>query len=316
MRFKSNMKKYDLILDKEGMISMFQGFSRSKRIIVHPKYVPNKNGSWKIFNHFFDRVSNPFDQKRTNKKEYKLLEKFGKKDYSILNKNIKNVYVSQEGAKNLVEEKRSNTKIRNIAKKLLIQLSKYVPKEDIGITGSILLNSQKDNFSDIDLVINSRSYKKFKKFVFDSKNLLINLRDKNQWEKFYEEYKVVCALSKEDFAMHQVLKPDQFFFKGIPVSTFFVDPISIYLEEEFEEDPNFKARGLIIQSKKSMILPAEYSFLSRGFKKFKIICFNRAYLNQATFGDIVEINGFLKNRTIYIRPNNEDYIKNDKASST
>lgn len=306
------MKKYDLILDEEGVISMVQGFHLGK-IIVHPKYAPNKKGSWKIFSQLFDRVSNPLDPDRVNKKKYKFLDKFGKKDYCILKRNIKKIYLSQNCSKTLLKEKETKTEVRNTAKELIKQLKKYLPIKDIGFTGSVLLNSQKDNFSDIDLIIDFNSYEKFREFVFNPHNPSIRIRSKEEWEEFYIDYKVVCALNKKDFAEHQVKKPDQFFFNNIPVSTFFVDSKSAYLNEELKSPSNSELKGVIVKSKKSMLLPAEYYFLSNDSKKFKIVCFNRAYLNQAKLGDEVKIKGFLKDSNMYIRTNKEDYIKNDKT---
>lgn len=94
-----------------------------------------------------------------------------------------------------------------------------IPRESIGVTGSLATGNATDGYSDIDIVIKEKEYRELIRsdVFFDGD---IEFRDKTQWIEFYKHYGIFCALSAEEFARAAQMKKQQFIFRGIPVSIF------------------------------------------------------------------------------------------------
>ena len=296
--FNMRFKRYDIVLDTNNCIHMVQGMYGDK-VIVHPKYVPN--GTWKILNNYYERISNPLDSHRTNSMEVANLQPFGNRDYSIEEQHISKCFTIDSYKITPTDN------ILKSTKKMLDELFIFIPKEKVGITGSILLGSQNPKYSDIDLVVDYKFYESICDFIRKSSG--VKLRTQRQWEDFYEEFNLKCALNKQEFAKHMLFKPHQFLYEGYPVSIFFSNSNEYELEKYTNEKQNIDVMLRVEDASHAMTLPAYYTAVSDRNEVWDIICYERAFISQAEKGENIQIKGFSKKKKIYIRSNNKDIIR-------
>ena len=181
-----------------------------KYLIAHPKYDLRNE---------VRRISNPVDPNRNNQLNVEGTEKFGKKDYLVCKDDIVEYYPCFGVDNKLLG---GTTKSKNTCEALreLIELfSEIIPKENIGVTGSLATGNASDGYSDIDILLKEKDLRELTSSkIFANAN--IQMRNKTQWVEFYNHYGVFCALDAEEFADVASNKLQQFIYKGIPVSIF------------------------------------------------------------------------------------------------
>lgn len=181
-----------------------------KYVIAHPKYDLRKD---------ICRISNPVDPNRDNKIAVDGAIRFGKKDYLVCKDDIVEYYPCFGIESKLMNGTVKSEKTREAMRELINLFSEVIPRENIGVTGSLATGNASDGYSDIDILLKESDFRQLTKSKIFS-NSDIQLRDKDQWVEFYNHYGVFCALSAEEFADAAQNKLQQFIYKGIPVSLF------------------------------------------------------------------------------------------------
>lgn len=248
-----------------------------KYVIAHPKYDIRKKVT---------RISNPVDPNRNNELEILGAVKFGCKDYMICKEDIMEYFPCFGIINDICSGTKESFATRQATLDLIDIISKAIPKEYIGITGSLATGKAIDGYSDIDLVLREKDYRALiESNVFS--NSEIQFRDKKQWIDFYNHYGVCTILTAEEFATAAEDKKQQFLFRGIPVS--------IFIEEtgNFLQITNSMARNEIHTSEilkgkvicENLIELPGYAFIEHMNKVIVVVNMHRTYQNSLYVGD-------------------------------
>ena len=198
------------------------------RFISFLRYIPNPNGDREKNGKTYSKVTSEeaYDYLRKNYPEYLYFcditqtEMMGvplDKVKKIIKpeKRLKEIKESYEKGKN-----KNNIKLNPLIRKLL-DLSDFfhykagIPYENLGISGSILPNLQKEATSDIDFVVyglnNHRkamaTFKKFKDKEVEipqiNKKITLNKIQDSYWERIYKKRMKDLSLSKEEFCCYE-----------------------------------------------------------------------------------------------------------------
>ncbi|MDR2967915.1 MAG: DNA polymerase subunit beta [Methanobacteriaceae archaeon] len=210
------------------------------RFISFLRYIPDINGDRKKDGESYSKVTSKkaYEYLRKNYPEYLYFcditqtEMMGvpfKKVKEVIKpenrlKEIKNSY---EKGKN-----KDNKKLNPLFRKLL-DLSDFfhykagIPYENLGISGSILPNLQKEDVSDIDFVVyglnNHRKamdvFKKFRDKEIEipqiNKKITLNRIQDSYWERIYKKRMKDLSLSKEEFCWYEDRKNNRGLIEGV-----------------------------------------------------------------------------------------------------
>lgn len=251
--------------------------------IAHPKY-DLRNGRC--------RISNPVDPNRNNELEIEDTIRFGNKDYLVSKKNIVDYYPCYGIEKKLIKGTSKSRTTRTFALELFDIFSQIIPRDRIGVTGSLSTGDASDGYSDIDILIKESDFRRLiRSDVFLHEN--IELRNKKQWIEFYNHYGVFSALNAEEFADAAQNKMQQFVYKGIPVSIFIDNGRSFFQILNSlsvnDIDSVVKLRGRVLYEN-LLSLPG-YMIMECSGRIITIINFHRSYQNCLYKGDVCELQG-------------------------
>lgn len=306
------LRPYDFILTKEDLLFVVKNHEEfDGSIIASPKYAPYRlakikfmGKTWQMLGEKWSRINNPLNPSSNIPEEIRhFLSDYKKSEenYIITEKNIKDIFYAKDGIDNLLhqESKKQNITRQN-TKKLVNLLGSIVPSYKLGLTGSSLFKGEIDNFSDIDLIVySSDCYKKISAFLAKTRNPEISFRDKEEWQRFYEQYDVVAPISKEEFARHMITKYDQFFINNIPVSLFAVRSNKdmnlslLYKNAKIKFEDYIELESRVSDDSESMFLPSFYKIDDKN--KYFICNENRAFISQAKTNERVIVGGELGN---------------------
>ncbi len=250
-------------------------------VIAHPKY-DLRNGRC--------RISNPVDPNRNNKLEIEDTISFGHKDYLVNKKNIVEYYPCYGNEKKIREGTSKSKMTRDSVLELFDIFSQIIPRERIGVTGSLATGNASDGYSDIDIVLKESDFRE----LISSRIFLhekIELRNKKQWVEFYNHYGIFCALDAEEFADAAQNKKQQFFYNGIPVSIF-VDPCKSFLQlvnslSENDIDSIMELKGRVLYE--NLVFLPGYMIVECGGRLVVVINFHRTYQNCLYKGDFCKV---------------------------
>lgn len=253
----------------------------AKYMIAHPKY-DLRNGVC--------RISNPVDPNRDNKLDVEDAVRFGKKDYLICKKDIIEYYPCFGIENKLLHGTSRSEKTRSAIRELTDIFSQIIPRENIGVTGSLATGNASDGYSDIDILIKESDYRELiRSKVFMNDN--IELRDEDQWIEFYNHYGVFCALNAEEFASAAQYKQQQFIYKGIPVSIF-IDANRDFLQITNSLSQNDISSMVILNGRvlcENLIMLPGYIFVECSGRIVIVVNLHRTYQNCLYVGDYCEI---------------------------
>lgn len=210
------------------------------RFISFLRYIPDPNGDRSKNEKNYSKVTSDeaYDYLRKNYPEYLYFCDITQTEMMgvPLNK-VKEIIKPENRLKEIKKsyEKRkneNNNRLNPLIKKLL-DLSDFfhykagIPYENLGISGSILPNLQKEAVSDIDFVVyglnNHRkameSFKRFKDKEIEipqiNKKITLNKIQDSYWERIYKKRMKDLSLSKEEFCWYEDRKNNRGLIEGV-----------------------------------------------------------------------------------------------------
>ncbi|MDR1583062.1 MAG: hypothetical protein LBS55_07385 [Prevotellaceae bacterium] len=207
-----HFEQYDLLEDSNHILWVVLASINNETVLAHPKYILNENDR-----EYYTRISNPVSPERNNFQEFSNALRIGCRDYLVkITSEYKGHRAIPFDINNL-----PNDAIYSVAKDIFNTIIPIVGSENIGFTGSILLKTAKDNYSDIDVVMTNMGYSLYKENI--EKQHYFSRRTTDEWEYFYKKYNISTVLSQQEFAFYQKDKSNQISYKGIDVSIFIRD---------------------------------------------------------------------------------------------
>ena len=226
--------------------------------------------------------------------EFLFYSKYADSDlHGIPLESISRVYRPDQTVVRLLNMTGPDNKQRDAIKILKLLLDAGIQEQNIGITGSLMLDTHNEN-SDVDIVIYGRElFFKIKKHikVFIETSQLGSLSD-SSWQDAYQRRD--CSLSFEEYKFHELRK-----FNKCMSGTSKVD-ISMIPEvyERYQENGPFKKHG---QDKIAAIVTDDtyaFDFPARYFTDHKtmseVVSYTATYVGQARNGEKIEASGFIE----------------------
>ena len=320
------MRKFrdrDYLLTKDGLFFVVVGnVHPSDKVIAYLKYVPDETGFWGRGDEKFKRVLRHYTIPSL-KETFKLLEeKYPQYLYKDKNLNITMSFVPvtyiekhfkpEERLKEILEcstQDELMSKVLELVK--LISNESNVSLNSFGVTGSILINIHRVEFSDIDLIIygKNNSYK--------VKDTLLNLyRDPTSGVRKFlkDEFKEWCVkvsnlyrIELDDARKICERKWNRGIFDG---TLFSIHPVKV--EEEISNSYNdfvfrpvgiVKVRATVVNAEDSIFNPAVYEIsqvkivegpeIDSNIKE--VVSYEGLYSDVAREGEKIEVRGKLEN---------------------
>lgn len=325
----------DYLLTRDGLFFVVVGnIHPNDRVIAYLKYVPDETGSWGRGDKKFRRVLRHYTIPSLKETFSLLREKYPQYLYKDRNLNItmsfvptayiKKHFKPEERLKEIFESSAQDKLELKVVKLVkLISKENNVPLNSFGVTGSILINIHRVEFSDIDLIIYGKdnSYK--------VKEALLNLyRDSASGVRKFlkDEFKEWCVkvsrlyrLELDDARKICERKWNRGVFDG---TLFSIHPVKV--EEEisnchydfvFRPVGMVKVRATVVNAENSIFNPAIYEIsqvkIVEGSKingEIKeVVSYEGLYSDVAREGEKIEVRGKLENiinntlRTNYYR---------------
>lgn len=287
----------------------FWGFAPFR---VIPKYVAASEYPVPFMGHFWNYNGKKFA--RLGTKEAVLNYSYQNSDVisagGIVTKdNVNRIISARLSCNDFLEHSRSLTHIGSV-RSAALQISLLLTEgglslNDLGITGSVLLNGEIDGFSDFDLVIYGsdairRAHGILKKYTQTSGSLL-SYRTRQEAFSFYTKYDVISDLTADEFADAFIRKYSQGIMAGVPFSIFQVptrDDLSSFTPNKYSAPPHGGEQerfiGTITDDTHS-----RYTFKCSYMVRKKdegtlhnIFCHDRACTEQAEKGEAVEVSAY------------------------
>ncbi|MCL2157519.1 MAG: DNA polymerase subunit beta [Methanobrevibacter sp.] len=212
----------------------------NNRFISFLRYIPDSNGDRKKDGETYSKVTSKeaYDYLRKNYPEYLYFCDITQSEMMGVPLNKVREIIKPENRLNQIkksyEEKNSSrrNKFNPLFKKLL-DLSDFfhykagIPYENLGISGSILPNLQKEEVSDIDFVVYGLNYHRkametFKKYKdkeieipHKGKKITLNRIQDSYWQRIYQKRMKDLSLSKEEFCWYEDRKNNRGLIEGV-----------------------------------------------------------------------------------------------------
>lgn len=164
--------------------------------------------------------------------------------------------------------------------------SENIPLHSIGVTGSLLINAQKDT-SDIDLVIYDREDFHDCRAVFEKLIKLGRLAslDQKDWATAYDRRG--CDLTLESYIWHEERKFNKAMINGTKVDLSFVDPNETPDLDRYRKLGSTKLIASVIDDTYSYDSPAIYLLDSNEYDQ--LLSFTPTYSGQALQNEMVRV---------------------------
>ncbi|MBS7655398.1 hypothetical protein KEJ50_02730 [Candidatus Bathyarchaeota archaeon] len=311
------------------------------KVIAYLKYAPSKKGIWGKYPHLYDRPIKEYTIHNIKK-----MMNFLKKNYPHYIHKIFNIDFSAVPCESIMTHYKPEEKLQQLIKlnvkdelqKKVVELALTLSKEskveikDFGVTGSILIDLHKLNFSDIDLTVygkeNSLAVKKALKNIYSKEGEIqkFSIKDFEEWYKI--KGRLYPLTLKEALTLFEKAW-NKGKFKETPFS---IHPIKI--ESEIKEDYYKRqyfpislvaGKAKIIDASESIFMPGKYKVeckLKREVKVNEIVTFEGFYAGVAEEGEEILFKGKLekvedknKNESYFrivvgsLEAKGEDYIK-------
>lgn len=281
-----HVRSMDQVLHKSGYLFVIKVVLDDRCAIAHPKYDLRAKEA--------KRISNPVDPLRSNDTFIDHVLPFGSRDYLIGCEEIERHYPCFEIAPLLETGPDSSAAIRLTARELLAQVGRYIDKKTVGITGSLATGKAIDNYSDIDLVMESSQFEKLRNSDF-WQAAGVELRTFAQWKEFYYHYHVLSALTADEFARDALQKRQQFIYRGIPVSIFIVsdgEPFLCLLDSCSNRGAKKRVQldGTVLAARDDT-LPG-YAIINAGARAHLAVNFHRSYQGSLRKDHYCVLQGF------------------------
>lgn len=304
----------DQIQTKEGFFFTVVGNVHPKdRVIAYLKYVPNKSGKWGNIKKRYERVLKYYSMDnlfetinflRKNHPQYLFYSKEYSVNFSSVPKQcILKHYRPEEGLENIVKkENLDSLQKKTLDLVHLIHTYSGVDLKNFGVTGSLLTDIHREEFSDIDLIIYGKVNSQIvKKTIQSSINNEIKRLDGEHLEDWIESKTRLYHLTIKEAKTIYRRKWNRSIYDD---TLFSIHPVKVE-SEIFESygDRSFKPLGIveveakIINSSEASFIPAVYlvenARITKGIKKQDV---KEVVSYEGLYSDIAE-----KNETVFCR---------------
>ena len=319
-KFNYVFKDRDFILTKDNFFFCIIGYDHPRdRAIAYLKYAPAEKGKWNLKNIPLKRMI-PHYSATSVENTYKFLEKYPVYIYNDELNNIKITAVPKSLIKNYYETRK---KLQNILNKdnidnlqqKLIELAQFlsdhsgIALENMGVTGSILIDIHNPSFSDIDMTIHGlKNSKKIEKLLieeFSRKGRIAKFKNNKELMEWVSRKSSQFKFEKK---IAEKLVSRQWNFGYFDDTRFSIHPIkqdkkiiNNYGNERITPLGLLKIRGVILNSDESYFLPAIYELTDveilegNNVEEIKlIISYEGLYRNIAHKDEIIEAFGKLE----------------------
>ncbi|MEM3607035.1 MAG: hypothetical protein QXE30_05265 [Candidatus Bathyarchaeia archaeon] len=311
------------------------------KVIAYLKYAPSRKGLWGKPPNLYNRPIKEYTIHNVKKMMNFLKKNYPHYIYKIFNNlefsavPYENVMIHYKPEEKLQQLIKLNVKdeLQEKAVELALILSKEskVKIENFGVTGSILIDLHKLNFSDIDLTVygreNSLAVKKTLKNLYSTESEVqkFSLKDFKEWYKLKGHLYPLTV--KEALTLFEKAW-NKGKFKNVPFS---IHPVKIesekdynYYEKQYSPVSIVTCKAKVIDDSESFFMPGKYKVKCKlkSIEVSEIITFEGFYAGIAEEGEEILVKGKLekvedKNRgEIYFRivvgsleAKGKDYIK-------
>jgi len=186
--------------------------------------------------------------------------------------------------------------------KKIAELLDFLPKDKMGVTGSLLVGLYNLGSSDIDFVVYGlKNYERARMFLKESfqKNSAIRPLNTSEWKAAYKKrFPVQKTLSFDDFLWHEKRK----YHKGVMDGTIFdillvrdFDEINESEEQVFKRYNKITILCHVFDSSLAFDSPAVYKVQCEADVCLtSVVSYTHTYAGQAFDGDEIEVTGFLE----------------------
>ncbi len=259
----------DFIEDIYGIIFDVKGYEHPPaRVVAYPRYVPSSSGSrcrnGKCYEKIYD-LNVRYEFLRSRLKEYLVYDDvFDTYVSEVPLKNITKHYIPTKYLRNLLKHSDSLTGLKKRALDLALMVAREsdVSIENLGISGSLLVNLHRED-SDIDLIIYGT---KESKKIADTLNKLFSkgiLRKHSieEYRKLYEFRKAYKVMDFETFVKHERRKIFQGFFLDREFFIRFVKKpheVPKYGEFKYKDMGEITIKAKVLDDSGSIFTPVSY----------------------------------------------------------
>jgi len=192
---------------------------------------------------------------------------------------------------NILQLESQDQVILDLQKFYLLLANAGLELQNVGVTGSVLINAQKQS-SDIDLVIYDRvEFFKLREQVIKliDNSLLKGLTEKD-WQASYQRRS--CELTFSEYVWHEQRKNNKVVINDRKVDLSFVDPLCAEENTTYTKIGSIKLKTFITDHTKSFDYPAVFQIDSQEAQS--VVSYTATYTGQAFAGEKVEIAGLLE----------------------
>lgn len=211
--------------------------------------------------------------------------------HAIPEAKITNHYSPETVLQSLLYSDSQDLVINDLQQLLLLLQKSGVDLSTAGITGSLLINAQRQD-SDIDLVFYDRSE------FFQARECIRNLIERKElaalsetdWQESYERRS--CDLSFSEYLWHEQRKLNKALINRRKFDLSFVDPQVIEECIQYKKIGSVKIQASVVNDSKGFDYPS--IFLIDDPQVQAVVSYTATYTGQAITGERVEISGLLE----------------------
>ncbi len=315
---------FDAVLTSEGIWCFVEPlFWGGPPYSCRPKYVPTPIYNRPFMGHFWQYGDQTYsrlgDAAAVQQIQEQFTHHFDSQGY-LLGEAVQQVIPAVSG-KEICQHNQHSKTAAATAYLIDILVTGGVPAENIGVTGSVLLDGAVDGFSDLDLVLYGADTIRQAMAVLQSAfaNGYKDLYYRNLQEAchFYHKYSVISQLTDEEFAQHFVRKYSQGIIRDVPFTIFTVPDEETALEltatlPQLSPSPSpVTLTGVVLEAKDANYTPvARYLLRDEAQKDVVVYCLDRACVGQAGVGDEVYVEAYPTGHDTYLIQAMQGVIKN------
>ena len=300
-----SIHEFSPVLTDDGMVWIVHGILDGS-FVCRPKYVPDAHGRIRIGETTYERLHSPvFSETGLVLPAWHKYNAMGlyRSLFVIKEKDIKKAYRYDTPIGN-------RTQTAQVASRLIhdIVLTACVSPAEIGFIGSLILHSETDGYSDIDLAFSNENALT-KALSIMEKLPGIHLRNTYEWRMFYRKMNVQ-GVDEKSFVKTRKGTKLQGFYCNIPFSIFLI-------REHLLEFTRYSGVGSAVE--KTGILHGRnggiYNYPINGTLvaadgEYNVMIWDRRYVGLGIFDRPITLKGMCNGRDIVLSPSYDNLIFN------
>lgn len=296
----SSIHEFSPILTGDGVVWIVHGrIDSNGGYVCRPKYLPDVYGNILIGGRTYTRLHSPVFKRM----DAPLLSAWPKYNASGI---YQSLYVI--GEKDIVEKYRytdppqDRTETARKASELLREIvsAAGIPSAEIGFIGSLILHSETDGYSDIDLAFSSEDALK-KALAVMEKIPSIHLRSADEWRSFYHDMKVQ-GIREDDFVRSRAGTKLQGMYSGIPFSVFLIRKHMLSFPRHSGIDVPVEKKGILRPGNGGAYNYPVNGTLAAADGDYNVLIWDRSFVSLNIFDRPTTLHGVLNGRDIILSP--------------